>query len=222
MAAPLGIDPDALHLGRVPGHHGQLGLEDDPAVNELGVRATAADQVTDPLPVAQPTPSSSGETPTSSVYIATEAGNSRSTSSGRTSRTAGSAWHRGGVSSASSGWHPRTSRTGPQYLDSRSHRPRTASDRTDERRALAGVDRGQVGERGNRGGRGTDRNDVSAEPTDRFELSARPVPENPRISAPPLQSVCTYLLNDLSSGDRRSVKDTLDRRALGITEKARI
>src|SRR5664280_1253612 len=56
----------------------------------------------------------SGETPTSSVYMATQAGSTVSNSAGRTRRTAGSTSTVGGPDVASNGWSARTSRGFPQ------------------------------------------------------------------------------------------------------------
>ena len=50
-SAVVRVHPDPLDLRGVPGDDGQLGLEDDPAVDESGVRPPGVDQVADPLPV---------------------------------------------------------------------------------------------------------------------------------------------------------------------------
>jgi hypothetical protein len=76
--------------------------------------------------IAPPSPAV-GETPISSVNIATQAGSSTSSSSGRTLRTSGSGVTAGGPASAMSGCAARTARARPQCGSSRRHSGSTAS-----------------------------------------------------------------------------------------------
>ena len=170
--------PHPLHLAGVRRHRPDLGLEDDPAVLDPGVRTTAGHQVVRPARGTPRRRGPSGETPTSSVNIATAAGMRISSSSTRTRRTAGSGSTSGARSSAMNGWpSPHRARRSPRRLQDPPERLDHV-DRADDRRALAPLPPGPLGE-GDEGVRtGLDGHQVGAGEAERLELAAdRPAPQ---------------------------------------------
>jgi hypothetical protein len=63
--------------------------------------------------------------------------------------------------------------------------------------------------------------EVRAQPAQRFEVAARPVPEHARVLAPPGQAGHRDPFGNLRPGDRVEVEQALNLGALGVSEQPR-